>query len=74
MKYYRDLRIYKEKSTLELANLFMINKLLHYSFFVNNAHLIYKYSSKFLGHKPTELVIKNTMGRIFTGGSTIAEL
>lgn len=74
MKYYRDLRIYKEKSALELANLFMINKLLHYSFFVNNAHLLYSYSSKILGLTLTEFVIKNTMGRIFTGGSTITEL
>jgi len=53
MKYYRDLRIYKEKSALELANLFMINKLLHYSFFVNNAHLLYNYSSKFFGKMRT---------------------
>lgn len=53
--YFKDLRIYKEKSTLELINLFMINKLLHYAVFVNNANLLYEWSSKIFGNYKLEL-------------------
>ncbi|KAL4490914.1 hypothetical protein ABPG72_008650 [Tetrahymena utriculariae] len=74
LAYFKGLRIYKEKTTLELVNLFMINKLLHYSVFVNNADRVYKICSKVLGHRITEIIIKNTMGRAFTGGSNIPEI
>lgn len=51
LNYYKNLRIFKEKSTAELVNLFMLNKLLHYSIFVNNADFLYKLSAKILGNQ-----------------------
>ncbi|EGR31817.1 proline dehydrogenase, putative [Ichthyophthirius multifiliis] len=74
LNYYKSLRIYKEKSHLELFNLFFVNKLLHSPFFVNNSMYAYKFSSQIFGFKLTEFIIKNTMGRIFTGGANIQDV
>lgn len=93
--YYRNLRIFKNTKSCDLINLFMINKMLHYACFVNNAHTLYKLSTKVLGKQTaipiiqtwdanqlsihigqsiTETIIKRTMGKVFTGGSSISEI
>lgn len=71
MLYFKNLRIYKEKTTFELLNLFMINKLLHYAVFVNNADRIYKISCKILGNINMWIIPKlfNTLLKYFSIGS-----
>ncbi len=53
---YLDMRIYKNRSNLDLLNLLTINTLCTNNSFVDHCENLYNYSHKFLGNLSTPLI------------------
>jgi proline dehydrogenase len=71
---YSTLRIYQDKSFSELINLYVVNSFCRNNFLVDNSEKLYNLSNKILGENITNSIIKNTMGKVFTAGSTLHDL
>ena len=88
-KYYSSLRIYKESSWYDLANIVVMTTACRNKIFVDNCNHVYSLSNKILGtcflyievefmrivgKRLTEFAVENTMARIFTSGGSLQSM
>eukprot|EP01017_Pseudomicrothorax_dubius_P033921 TRINITY_DN4595_c0_g2_i9.p1 TRINITY_DN4595_c0_g2~~TRINITY_DN4595_c0_g2_i9.p1 ORF type:complete len:507 (-),score=98.08 TRINITY_DN4595_c0_g2_i9:28-1548(-) len=71
---YKQLRIYKNKTTFDLLFNYAFNKACQYDLFLNNVERMYNTSRFILGNKATSAMIRITVARIFTAGDSLASL
>jgi len=68
---FSKLRIYKDRSVVDLLNMYVMNTVCTKDVFVDNCHHMYKFSNKLFGSYITQSLVGNTMGRIFTAGNSL---
>ena len=71
--YFRS-RVYQDKSLPELLNQVLVNISVQSSTLVDNADTLYELTRRMLGNDLSSAIIKKTVGRVFTGGSTFEDV
>merc|ERR1711976_405510 len=72
--FYKQLRIYKEKSNTGLANAKIVWSICELDSVVDNGNFLYYLSKRLFGRNLTHFIMSNTMGKQFTAGHDTQDL
>eukprot|EP00331_Platyophrya_macrostoma_P022098 CAMPEP_0176442416 /NCGR_PEP_ID=MMETSP0127-20121128/21799_1 /TAXON_ID=938130 /ORGANISM="Platyophrya macrostoma, Strain WH" /LENGTH=491 /DNA_ID=CAMNT_0017827419 /DNA_START=110 /DNA_END=1585 /DNA_ORIENTATION=- len=73
-KGYVASRVYQDKSMGELVNQIIVNTAVQSPLLVDNSDLMYNATKTILGKTLSGFLVKKTVGRVFTGGSTFEDV
>ena len=65
---------YKNKRVFELLNSLLCYRVCKIKRIVDNSNRLYDLSNKILGKRVTKELVKNSFGRVFTGGENLKEI